>query len=177
MDSLNLADFVSSHGLPESLVFECVAPPTPADSPVRVQGTLQAGNAHAIFLLVGTVVLKIPASVIEGIRDVDADNHHTVEVFITPDATLEARTQLILAGTNDSLPLALNELGLNFAERSPERIERDSMLVMRLIKTFDPRHNPFGESDGGTATYSYLSSATTKVDGGTDSDPIREQDD
>ena len=178
MPSSNLREFLATQDIPQSFSFlRDHDSSVGAGEPIRIRGTLQAGNDEFVYVLSGVAVLEIPADTVTEIRATPDAPPRTVEVLVSPTAAIEARMQfLLIAPADPALPPALVRSNVDYAIFNDPRHQRDQQLIEKLRGIGVPIP---AADDGGAVTYSYLSSATTKTgpDGGTDSDPIRTADD
>ncbi|MDO9707078.1 hypothetical protein [Paracraurococcus lichenis] len=184
MDDSALSKFLLDRNIPEDFQW-----PDPAASgsdniePVELVGTLQAANAQSVYVATGGgVVLTIPRESVISVSDARFGPAGSVRLLINGESVAESATRVLLFGgvRRDTAPLVLmnGSPDLQIAGFEDKTLERLQSIMEKLKKLGLPV--PIGD-DGGTTTYSYLSSAwtTTGPDGGSrsDSDPIREADD
>jgi hypothetical protein len=175
MGGFDLREFLSAKNVPDTFEFLNDVSVAPGAEPIRIRGTLQAGNAERVYVLVGAVVLEFPAESVVNLTSLGDDSLLSVEISVLPEVVVQARSQFLLLDGQDNRPLILRQGNIDYAEYDDPRHQRDQELLEKLRRMGVPI-SPLGD-DGGTRTYSYLSSATTKPDAGTDSDPIRIADD
>jgi hypothetical protein len=182
VDPSAIAEYCAERGVPENFAW-----PQPPDAAgplqtVELVGTVQAGNRAELHILVGGLVLRLPTEAVLGIGDAPAGPRGSSWLIVDTAAVAEARTRMLLLPElrEDIRPLVLDDPQtiLENATYTDETLKRFEDIVERLKGMGLPV--PLG-TDGGTSTYSYLSSAisTPSPDGGrsSDSDPIRTADD
>jgi hypothetical protein len=179
MDKEQLREFLATQDVPAEFRFrDDGADGSVSVEPARVRGTLQAGSEEGIHLLTGSTVLQIPVERMIGIRSTSDVTPRTVEVLVSADAAIEGRMQfLALPNRDPAFPPVLGKPPIDYTIFDDPRLERDKELLEQLRKIGVPIPPAIDGADGGTVSYSYLSSATTRPDAGTDSDPIRTADD
>jgi hypothetical protein len=182
MDSEGIVDYLLRRDVPERFAWPEYRDDSSPLETVELIGTLQAGNEEEIYLLSGGVVLRLPTEAVLGIADATVGPQGGTRLVVNTSAVAEARTRLLLLPElrDDIPPLVLKgrETIVQNIVYTDKTLNRFKGIVKKLRKLKLPV--PIG-TDGGTATYSYLSSAisTPSPDGGSasDSDPIRVVDD